>query len=116
ALNAAEAKVDANAKELATARTQAADADDILKKRMKEASDLAKKLTEITAAADELARLVRKRDDEKVVLVKQAVDLQKKLDDADGKVLASRRDLDTALAAAKKGADDLAAMEKTQAE
>ena len=116
ALNAAEAKVDANAKELATARTQAADAADVLTKRMKEATDLAKKLTEITAAADELARLVRKRDDEKVVLVKQAVDLQKKLDDADGKVLASRKDLDTALAAAKKAADDLAAMKKLATE
>jgi small subunit ribosomal protein S19 len=116
ALNAAEAKVDANAKELATARTQAADAADVLTKRMKEATDLAKKLIEITAAADELARLVRKRDDEKVVLVKQAVDLQKKLDDADGKVLASRRDLDTALAAAKKAADDLAAMKKLATE
>jgi hypothetical protein len=120
ALNAAEAKVDANAKELATARNTAADADDILKKKMKEATDLAKKLTEMTAAADELARLLRKRDDEKVVLVKQAIDLQKKLDDADGRVLASRKDLDAALAAAKaaaaKTAEELAAMRKAVAE
>jgi hypothetical protein len=112
ALNAAEAKVETNAKELALARNAAESADDILRKKMKEATDLAKKLTEMTAAADDLARLLRRRDDEKVVLAKQAVDLQKKLDAADGRVLATRKDLDTALAAAKKAVDELAAMQK----
>jgi hypothetical protein len=116
ALNAAEAKVETNAKELALARNNAESADDILRKRTKEATDLAKKLTEMTAAADELARLLRKRDDEKIVLVKQAVDLQKKLDDMDGRVLATRKDLDTALAAAKKAVDELAAMKKDAAD
>jgi hypothetical protein len=112
ALNAAEAKVETNAKELATARAAAEDADDVLRKKTKEATDLAKKLTEMTAAADELARLLRKRDDEKVVLAKQAADIRKQLDDADARLLASRKDLDSALAAAKKAADDLAAMKK----
>jgi len=115
ALNAAEAKVETNAKELALARTTAADADDVLRKRTKEANDLAKKLTEMTAAADDLARLLRKRDDEKLVLSKQAVDLQKKLDEMDGRVLATRKNLDTALADAKRAADELAAMKKDAA-
>jgi hypothetical protein len=66
----------------------------------------------MTAAADDLARQRRRPDHEKVVLAKQAVDLQKKLDAADGRVLATRKDLDTALAAAKKAVDELAAMQK----
>jgi hypothetical protein len=112
ALNAAEAKVDANAKELATARNLATDADDILKKKQKEAIDLAKKLAEATAAAEDLARLIRKRDDEKVVMAKQAADVQKILDDLSAKVVASRKELDAANTAAKlaaaKAAEDLA--------
>ncbi|HSQ54403.1 MAG TPA: VWA domain-containing protein [Gemmata sp.] len=112
ALNAAEAKVETDAKELALARNAAESADDILRKKMKEATDLAKKVTEMTAAADQLARLLRKRDDEKVVLVKQSAELQKKLDDMDGRVLATRKDLDAALVSAKKATDDLAAMKK----
>ncbi len=113
ALNAAEAKVTAGAKELATARSQATDADEVLRKKQKEADALAKKLTEITASADDLARLLRKRDDEKVVLVKTTADLQKQLDELDGKLIASRKDLDAATKAAKeaaaKGGEEMAA-------
>lgn len=101
ALNAAEAKVTSNAKELATTRAMATDADDILRKKQKEADALAKKLIEITASADELNKLVRKRDDEKVVLAKQATDLKKLLDDLDAKTLASRKDYETAQATIK---------------
>jgi predicted nucleic acid-binding Zn-ribbon protein len=112
ALNAAEAKVEANAKELALARTQATEADDVLRKRQKEVDALAKKLTDSTAAADELARLLRKRDDEKTVLSKQVTDLKKELDDLDAKVIAARKELDAAAAAAKtaaaKGGEELA--------
>jgi len=101
ALNAAESKVTANAKELATTRAMATDADDILRKKQKEADALVKKLTEMTAAADELDKLVRKRDDEKVVLAKQATDLKKLLDDLDAKTLASRKDYESAQATIK---------------
>jgi hypothetical protein len=113
ALNAAESKVEANAKELATSRTSAMDADDILKKKQKEVTDLTKKLAESTAAADDLARLLRKRDDEKTVLAKQAADTQKILDDLNAKVLAAKKELDNATTAAKlaaaKAAEELTA-------
>jgi len=116
ALTAAEAKVTTNAKELALARTTATDADDLLKKRQKDAADLAKKLAEMTTSADELSRLLRKRDDEKVVMVKQSTDLQKVLDDLDARLIATRKDLESSTAAAKlaaaKAAEELAAMKK----
>jgi len=101
ALNAAEAKVTANAKELATTRAMATDADDILRKKQKEADSLAKKLLEMTTSADDLARLLRKRDDEKVVLSKQATDLKKLLDDLDAKTAGSRKEYDAAQATIK---------------
>jgi VWA domain-containing protein len=116
ALNAAEAKIDANAKELALAAVAAADAADLLRKRQKEMDILAKKLTDAVTASDELARLLRKKDDERVVMVKQAADMQKLLDDLDAKLLASRKELDLSTAAAKlaaaKAADDLAMARK----
>lgn len=101
ALNAAEAKVTSNAKELATTRAMATDADDILRKKQKETDALVKKLTEITASADDLSKLLRKRDDEKVVLSKQAADLKKLLDELDAKTLASRKDYEAAQAQIK---------------
>ena len=51
ALNSAEAKVETNAKELAAVREKATDADDLLRKRQKEADVLAKKLMDSTTAA-----------------------------------------------------------------
>jgi hypothetical protein len=114
ALNAAESKVDSTAKELALARQNVADADDLLQKRKKDADLLAKKLTDATTAADDLARLLRKKDDEVAAMVKQAAAMQKLLDDLDAKVLAARKELDDSKAAAKlaaaKAADELAAM------
>ncbi len=101
ALNAAEAKVTSNAKELATTRAMATDADDILRKKQKETDALIKKLTEITTSADDLSKLIRKRDDEKVVLSKQAADLKKLLDELDAKTLASRKDYESAQAQIK---------------
>jgi predicted nucleic acid-binding Zn-ribbon protein len=116
ALNAAEAKIDATAKELATAAVKAADADDLLRKKQKEADILAKRLTDAVTASDELARLLRKKDDERVVMVKQTADLQKQLDDLDARLLASRKELDATSAAAKtaaaRAAEELAAMRK----
>ena len=107
ALNAAETKVDSTAKELATAREKSSDADDALRKKQKEADLLAKKLTEATITADDLARLLRKKDDERVVMVKQAADMQKILDDLDAKLLAAKKELDTATAGAKTQLKDL---------
>lgn len=101
ALNAAEAKVETNAKELATVREKATDADDLLRKRQKEADVLAKKLTDATTALDDLTRLLRKKDDERVTMVKQAADLQKMLDDLNAKLAAANKDLDATVAAAK---------------
>lgn len=116
ALNAAQAKIDVTAKELALAAVKAADADDLLRKRQKEADILAKKLTESMTASDELARLLRKKDDERAVMVKQTADMQRMLDDLDARLLASRKELDATSAAAKlaaaKAADELAAMKK----
>ncbi|VTT97260.1 Secreted protein, containing von Willebrand factor type A domain containing protein OS=Methylophaga aminisulfidivorans MP GN=MAMP_01096 PE=4 SV=1: VWA_2 [Gemmataceae bacterium] len=101
ALNAAEAKVTADAKELATVRAMATDADDVLRKKQKEADALAKKLVESNASAEDLARLLRKRDDEKVALAKQAADLKKELDDLDAKTAGTRKEFDAAAAQIK---------------
>ncbi|WP_439624276.1 VWA domain-containing protein [Gemmata sp.] len=101
ALNAAEAKVTADAKELAAVRATATDADDVLRKKQKEADALAKKLLEMNASADDLARLLRKRDDEKVVLTKQAADLKKQLDDLDARTAGTRKEYDAAAAQIK---------------
>ncbi|HEV3437802.1 MAG TPA: VWA domain-containing protein [Gemmata sp.] len=101
ALNSAEAKVETNAKELAAVREKATDADDLLRKRQKEADVLAKKLMDSTTSLDDLARLLRKKDDERVVMVKQTADLQKMLDDLNAKLVAANKDLDATLAATK---------------
>jgi predicted nucleic acid-binding Zn-ribbon protein len=101
ALNAAEAKVTADAKELAAARTMATDADDVLRKKQKEVDALAKKLIEANTSAEDLARLLRKRDDEKVALAKQAADLKKELDDLDAKTAGTRKEFDAAAAQIK---------------
>jgi predicted nucleic acid-binding Zn-ribbon protein len=101
ALNAAEAKVETDAKELATIREKATDVDDLLRKRQKETDTLAKKLTDSTTALDELNRLLRKKDDERAVMVKQTADLQKMLDDLNAKLAAANKELDATVAAAK---------------
>jgi hypothetical protein len=107
ALNAAEAKLDSTAKELATAREKAADADEMLRKRQKEADLLAKKLSDAGVTIDDLNRLIRKRDDEKY-------------EDLDAKLVASKKDLENALASAKtaadKAADEMAMAKKKDGE
>src|SRR5262249_51547035 len=75
-------------------------------KRQKEADLLAKKLTDSTAAADDLARLLRKTDDERAAMAKRAADAQKQLDDLDARLVAAKKDLANATA---KGSDELAA-------
>jgi predicted nucleic acid-binding Zn-ribbon protein len=109
ALNAAETKLDSTAKELA-------DAEDLLRRRQKEADVLAKKLSDAVTASDELARLLRKKDDERAAMVRQTADLQKLLDDLDAKLLASRKELDATNAAARlaavKAAEEIAAARK----
>jgi len=107
ALNAAESKVDATAKELALAREKATDADNALRKKQKDADLLAKKLADANAAADDLARLMRKKDDEQAAMVKQVADLQKLLDALDAKLVAAKKEIDTTKT---KAADDIAAM------
>jgi hypothetical protein len=104
-LKAAETKANATVKELAAIRDKATDADDLLRKRQKEADVLAKKLTDSTTAYDELSRLLRKKEDERAVMVKQTADLQKMLDDLNAKLIATNKELDATIAAAKKAAD-----------
>ncbi len=108
ALNAAEAKVEANATELAMVRKLAQDADDVLRKKQKESESLTTKLTESTTKAEDLARLLRKRDDEKIALAKEISRMRSELDDLDAKVLATRKELDAASMAAKQAAAELA--------
>jgi predicted nucleic acid-binding Zn-ribbon protein len=120
ALNAAAAKIEANAKELAAIREQATTAEELLRKRQKEADVLAKKLQDSTTALDELNRLVRKKDDERAALVKQTADLQKMLDDLNAKLVAARQNVDATAATAKQAAAkaeaDLAATKTKSAE
>jgi predicted nucleic acid-binding Zn-ribbon protein/nitrogen fixation-related uncharacterized protein len=98
ALNAAEARVDATAKELALAREKAEDADEVLRRKAKEADALAKKATAAAATTAELQRLIRRRDDELAAMRKKADDLQAQLDDLDARLAESQKD---AAAAAK---------------
>lgn len=101
ALNAAEARVETDAKELAALREKTTDADELMKKKQKEIDLLVKKLAEAATAHDELTRLVRKKDDERATMVKQAADLQKMLEDLNGKLAAVQKELDSTAAAAK---------------
>jgi predicted nucleic acid-binding Zn-ribbon protein len=113
ALNAAEAKVETGAKELAAVREKAAEADEVLRKRQKEVDGLTRKLTDTTTAAEDLARLLRKKEDDRVAMIKQTADLQKMLDDLDGKLATARKELADTVAAAKaaaaRAAEDLTA-------
>ena len=81
---------------------------------------LAKKSMETTASSDDLNRLLRKKDDERIVMVKQTADLQKMLDDLNGKLVAAAKNLDVTLEAAKtaaaKAETDLAAVKSKSAE
>ena len=112
ALNAAEAKIDANAKNLALMREKIDAADEALRKKEKEADLLAKKVTDAATTSDELARLLRKKDEERLVFEKRVADLQKQLDVVDARLVASKKDLTematTAKSASTKAADELA--------
>ncbi|HEV3384269.1 MAG TPA: VWA domain-containing protein [Gemmata sp.] len=121
ALNSAEAKNVADAKELATIREKTTDADDLLRKKQKEVDVLAKKLMDSTTAFDDLTRLLRKKDDERATMVKQTSDLQKMLDDLNAKLAAANKQLETTamaakLAAAKAEADLTTVKTKTSEE
>lgn len=105
ALNAAESKLDTTAAELALAREQNFEAEDLLRKRQKDADLLAKRLTDSTAAADDLAKLLRRSDDERAALMKQAAAMQKLLDDLDAKLVALRKERDVSLASAQAATD-----------
>lgn len=113
ALNAAEAKLDATATDLAQAREKAEDADEVLRKKSKEADALSKKATAAAATTAELQRLVRKKDDELAAVQKKADDLQAQLDDLDARLAASQKDAAAASKAAKsasaRAADEMAA-------
>lgn len=108
-LNTATAKLDGNAKELALLRDKVTDADDLLRKRQKDADLLANKLTDAGTMIDDLNRLMRKKDEDRLVLQKQASDLQKTLDDLNAKLLASKN-------AATKTADEMALLRKKDGE
>lgn len=109
ALNAAETKLDTTSKDLVAARDKAADAEDILRKRTKEADTLAKKATDAATAAADLAKLLRKKDEDLAALTTRAADLQKALDDVTARLATSKKDLDAARTTSTKTADDLAA-------
>lgn len=104
ALTAAKARAAESSKELATVKEKASDADELLRKKQKDADLLAKKLADSSAALDDLNRLVRKKDDERATMVKQTADLQKQLDDLNAKLAAANKNLDTQIAAAKQAA------------
>lgn len=116
ALNAAVARVDATEKELALARDRAEDADEVLRKKSKEADTLAKKARAAATTTAELQRLVREKDDALAATQKKADDLQARLDDLDARLAASQKDAAAAAAATKaakaasaRAADELAA-------
>jgi predicted nucleic acid-binding Zn-ribbon protein len=113
ALNSAEKKIDATAKELAAARDKVDSAEDVLAKKTKDVDALSRKMTAAAVLADDLAKLVRKKDEEKLVLQRKIDDLTAQLDDADAKLRAARKDVEAASAAAKAAAskttDELAA-------
>ena len=106
ALNSAEKKVEINAKDLAALRLKADDADDLLKKRQKDVDALTKKSMDVSAAAAELAKLIRKKDDEIAALVKGAADAKKLIDDSNAKLAASKKDLDAMAAKTATAAAD----------
>jgi predicted nucleic acid-binding Zn-ribbon protein len=118
ALNAAETRIDTTSKELATAKEKAdavaLAAAEMLRKKQKEADALAKKLSDASASADDLQRLITEKEKERLALQKRADDLQTMLDDIDGKLRAARKDNEAASASAKatstKAAEELAAM------
>jgi hypothetical protein len=107
-LNATEKNVDRTAKELATANAQVADATALLKKKQGEIDTLAKKETDVATRADNLQKLVRAKDDERLLLENRITALRKELTDADAKLRATQRDLDANLAAAKVAAKNAA--------
>jgi hypothetical protein len=104
ALTTAEAKAQTTAKELAAIREKATDADDLLRKRLKETDALAKKLADSSAALDDLNRLLRKKDEERATMVQQTADLKKQLDDLNAKLTAANKTLDETAAAARTAA------------
>lgn len=112
ALNAAEKKVDSTAKELAAAREKMTDATALLKKKQADIDTLTKKETDAATRADNLQKLVRAKDDERLLLENRVAALRKELVDVEAKLRATQRELDsnlaTAKAAAKNASEELA--------
>lgn len=115
ALNAAEVKLDANAKDLVLARQKADDADELLRRKTKDAEALARKAAASAAVADDLARLVRTTEEQRAAMAKRADDLRTQLDDLDARLAAARKERDAEKTSATKTAADLTAS-KTAAE
>ncbi|QDU21655.1 vWA domain-containing protein [Urbifossiella limnaea] len=120
ALNATEKKLDATANDLILARKEADDADLQLRRKQKEAEGLARKAAASAAVAEDLARLVRTTEEERVALERRAAELKVTLADldarlassaADAKAMASKSaaDLSSTRTAAEKAATDAAA-------
>jgi predicted nucleic acid-binding Zn-ribbon protein len=109
ALTAAEAKLETQTQDLRTLRDKLATADDLLRKKQTDTEALAKKLTESTTAYDDLNRLLRKKDEERLLLQKQTAELQKQLADLEAKLLAARN-------TAAQNADEMARLRKKDAE
>jgi hypothetical protein len=103
-LTAAEKKANVTAKELETARAKVDDATDLLKKRQKDIDTLAKKEATSTTQVDALQKLVRAKDDERMVLEARMAATRKELTDVEAKLRATQRDLDANLAAARNAA------------
>ena len=106
ALNATEKKLDATANDLNVARKQNDDADDLLRRKQKEADLLARKAAASAATAADLARLVRTTEEERVALERRAAELKVTLADLDSRLSSAAAD---AKAMASKSAADLTA-------
>lgn len=103
-LSTVEKKADVTAKELDTARKQVDDASDLLKKRQKDIDVLAKKEAATASSAEELLKLVRTKDEERVALETRVADTKRQLTDTEARMKALQRDLDAQLATAKAAA------------
>jgi hypothetical protein len=101
ALNAAEKRADATAKELADARAQVAETTDLLKRKQKDIDALAKKQDDSAAQVAGLQRLMKLKDDERSLMENRVAALRKELADVEAKLRATQKELDANLAAAK---------------
>ncbi|MCI0702206.1 MAG: VWA domain-containing protein [Planctomycetia bacterium] len=104
ALNAAEKKIDTTAKELATARTRVADAEDLLRKKQKDIDALMKQSTVSATQIDDLQRLLRIKDKERLTLETRLAATKKELTDVEARLRVMQKELDANIASAKAAA------------